>query len=68
MKDSTKQILNLTQLSFHQIRKNEITQVSGFWGRGTRILGTGHTEDPKFPVRACHQTPATMRGKDRDTF
>ncbi|NXL92487.1 TYK2 kinase, partial [Alectura lathami] len=26
VKDSTKQILNLTQLSFHQIRKNEITQ------------------------------------------
>lgn len=68
MKDSTKQILNLTQLSFHQIRKNEITQVSGFQGRGTRILGTEHTEDPKLPVRACHQTPTTMRGKDRDTF
>ncbi|KAH0628721.1 hypothetical protein JD844_010169 [Phrynosoma platyrhinos] len=28
VKDSTRQILNLTQLSFHQIRKNEITQVS----------------------------------------
>lgn len=27
VKDSAKQILNLTQLSFHQIRKNEITQV-----------------------------------------
>lgn len=27
VKDSAKQILNLTQLSFHQIRKTEITQV-----------------------------------------
>ena len=36
VKDSTKQILNLTQLSFHQIRKNEITQVvrSAFLGSG----------------------------------
>uniref|UniRef100_A0A8C9FY03 Tyrosine-protein kinase n=1 Tax=Pavo cristatus TaxID=9049 RepID=A0A8C9FY03_PAVCR len=29
VKDDTKQILNLTQLSFHQIRKDEITQVGG---------------------------------------
>ncbi|XP_075302053.1 non-receptor tyrosine-protein kinase TYK2 [Opisthocomus hoazin] len=34
-KDSTKQILNLTQLSFHQIRKNEITQRAHL-GQGTR--------------------------------
>ncbi|NWQ89306.1 TYK2 kinase, partial [Burhinus bistriatus] len=44
VKDSTKQILNLTQLSFHQIRKNEITQPPVFsvcpqrahLGQGTR--------------------------------
>ncbi|NXI73649.1 TYK2 kinase, partial [Anseranas semipalmata] len=39
VKDSTKQILNLTQLSFHQIRKNEITQVvrsASHLGQGTR--------------------------------
>ncbi|XP_009668573.1 non-receptor tyrosine-protein kinase TYK2 [Struthio camelus] len=35
VKDSTKQILNLTQLSFHQIRKNEITQRAHL-GQGTR--------------------------------
>uniref|UniRef100_A0A8C5SK75 Tyrosine-protein kinase n=1 Tax=Laticauda laticaudata TaxID=8630 RepID=A0A8C5SK75_LATLA len=35
VKDSTRQILNLTQLSFHQIRKNEITQVTHL-GQGTR--------------------------------
>uniref|UniRef100_A0A8C6YJ13 Tyrosine-protein kinase n=1 Tax=Naja naja TaxID=35670 RepID=A0A8C6YJ13_NAJNA len=35
LKDSTRQILNLTQLSFHQIRKNEITQVTHL-GQGTR--------------------------------
>ncbi|NWW94834.1 TYK2 kinase, partial [Rhynochetos jubatus] len=34
-KDSAKQILNLTQLSFHQIRKNEITQRAHL-GQGTR--------------------------------
>ncbi|NWT48962.1 TYK2 kinase, partial [Chroicocephalus maculipennis] len=34
VKDSAKQILNLTQLSFHQIRKNEITQVWPFPGSG----------------------------------
>ena len=28
VKESTRQILNMTQLSFHQIRKDEITQVS----------------------------------------
>lgn len=36
VKDSTKQILNLTQLSFHQIRKNEITQVVR-----SALLGSG---------------------------
>ncbi|NXG99047.1 TYK2 kinase, partial [Loxia leucoptera] len=42
-KDNGKQILNLTQLSFHQIRKNEITQLLHFpfyqrahLGQGTR--------------------------------
>lgn len=35
VKDSAKQILNLTQLSFHQIRKNEITQRAHL-GQGTR--------------------------------
>ncbi|KAG8129967.1 hypothetical protein E2320_016671 [Naja naja] len=35
LKDSTRQILNLTQLSFHQIRKNEITQRAHL-GQGTR--------------------------------
>ncbi|NXS56772.1 TYK2 kinase, partial [Brachypteracias leptosomus] len=35
VKDNTKQILNLTQLSFHQIRKNEITQRAHL-GQGTR--------------------------------
>ncbi|XP_050780769.1 non-receptor tyrosine-protein kinase TYK2 isoform X3 [Gopherus flavomarginatus] len=35
VKDSTRQILNLTQLSFHQIRKNEITQRAHL-GQGTR--------------------------------
>ncbi|XP_030331122.1 non-receptor tyrosine-protein kinase TYK2 isoform X2 [Strigops habroptila] len=35
VKDSTKQILNLTQLSFHQIRKTEITQRAHL-GQGTR--------------------------------
>ncbi|NXU96244.1 TYK2 kinase, partial [Cettia cetti] len=34
-KDNGKQILNLTQLSFHQIRKNEITQRAHL-GQGTR--------------------------------
>ncbi|XP_053226555.1 non-receptor tyrosine-protein kinase TYK2 isoform X1 [Podarcis raffonei] len=34
VKDSTRQILNLTQLSFHQIRKNEITQRAHL-GQGT---------------------------------
>ncbi|NXK01246.1 TYK2 kinase, partial [Corythaixoides concolor] len=34
-KDDAKQILNLTQLSFHQIRKNEITQRAHL-GQGTR--------------------------------
>ncbi|NXL54754.1 TYK2 kinase, partial [Podilymbus podiceps] len=37
VKDNAKQILNLTQLSFHQIRKNEITQVGrAHLGQGTR--------------------------------
>ncbi|KAM6233194.1 LOW QUALITY PROTEIN: non-receptor tyrosine-protein kinase TYK2 [Porphyrio hochstetteri] len=53
VKDSTKQILNLTQLSFHQIRKNEITQRAHL-GQGTRtniydgvlsICGAGAAED-----------------------
>ncbi|NXN33653.1 TYK2 kinase, partial [Nycticryphes semicollaris] len=54
-KDSAKQILNLTQLSFHQIRKNEITQVGrAHLGQGTRtniydgvltVCGTGGAED-----------------------
>ncbi|KAL7988298.1 hypothetical protein Chor_007217 [Crotalus horridus] len=35
VKDGTRQILNLTQLSFHQIRKNEITQRAHL-GQGTR--------------------------------
>ncbi|NWI89993.1 TYK2 kinase, partial [Pitta sordida] len=35
VKDNGKQILNLTQLSFHQIRKNEITQRAHL-GQGTR--------------------------------
>ncbi|NXY00239.1 TYK2 kinase, partial [Centropus bengalensis] len=35
VKDNSKQILNLTQLSFHQIRKNEITQRAHL-GHGTR--------------------------------
>ncbi|XP_015263084.1 PREDICTED: non-receptor tyrosine-protein kinase TYK2 [Gekko japonicus] len=35
VKDSSRQILNLTQLSFHQIRKNEITQRAHL-GQGTR--------------------------------
>ncbi|NWS78861.1 TYK2 kinase, partial [Crotophaga sulcirostris] len=35
VKDNAKQILNLTQLSFHQIRKNEITQRAHL-GQGTR--------------------------------
>ncbi|NWX19438.1 TYK2 kinase, partial [Aegotheles bennettii] len=34
-KDNARQILNLTQLSFHQIRKDEITQQSHL-GQGTR--------------------------------
>ncbi|NWT92236.1 TYK2 kinase, partial [Urocynchramus pylzowi] len=34
-KDNGKQVLNLTQLSFHQIRKNEITQRAHL-GQGTR--------------------------------
>ncbi|NXC45712.1 TYK2 kinase, partial [Penelope pileata] len=34
-KDGAKQVLNLTQLSFHQIRKNEITQRAHL-GQGTR--------------------------------
>ena len=37
VKDSTKQILNLTQLSFHQIRKNEITQVVRSAFSGSRV-------------------------------
>ncbi|NXP03946.1 TYK2 kinase, partial [Thinocorus orbignyianus] len=55
VKDSSKQILNLTQLSFHQIRKNEITQVCrAHLGQGTRtniydgvltVCGTGGAED-----------------------
>ncbi|NXV78414.1 TYK2 kinase, partial [Atlantisia rogersi] len=53
VKDSAKQILNLTQLSFHQIRKNEITQRAHL-GQGTRtniydgvlsICGAAGTED-----------------------
>ncbi|XP_077185895.1 non-receptor tyrosine-protein kinase TYK2 [Paroedura picta] len=35
VKDSSRQILNLTQLSFHQIRKDEITQRAHL-GQGTR--------------------------------
>ncbi|NWX08597.1 TYK2 kinase, partial [Caloenas nicobarica] len=35
VKDNAKQILNLSQLSFHQIRKNEITQRAHL-GQGTR--------------------------------
>ncbi|KAK2510431.1 hypothetical protein Q9233_017749, partial [Columba guinea] len=45
VKDDAKQILNLSQLSFHQIRKNEITQASGlpdgFWGGPRAHLGQG---------------------------
>ncbi|KFO14133.1 Non-receptor tyrosine-protein kinase TYK2, partial [Balearica regulorum gibbericeps] len=53
VKDSAKQILNLTQLSFHQIRKNEITQRAHL-GQGTRtniydgvlnVCGTAGTDD-----------------------
>ncbi|NXN46989.1 TYK2 kinase, partial [Rhinoptilus africanus] len=53
VKDSAKQILNLTQLSFHQIRKNEITQRAHL-GQGTRtniydgvltVCGAGGAED-----------------------
>ncbi|NXT47354.1 TYK2 kinase, partial [Pluvianellus socialis] len=53
VKDSAKQILNLTQLSFHQIRKNEITQRAHL-GQGTRtniydgvlnVAGAGGAED-----------------------
>ncbi|KAM9251597.1 non-receptor tyrosine-protein kinase TYK2 isoform 1-T2 [Cariama cristata] len=53
VKDSTKQILNLTQLSFHQIRKNEITQRAHL-GQGTRtniydgvlnVCGTAGADD-----------------------
>ena len=41
VKDNAKRILNLTQLSFHQIRKDEITQVRGLspesaWSGGAR--------------------------------
>lgn len=59
MKDSTKQILNLTQLSFHQIRKNEITQVSGFWGRDTRRIPnsrSGHATKPPPPCEGRTET------------
>ncbi|XP_074932191.1 non-receptor tyrosine-protein kinase TYK2 [Phalacrocorax aristotelis] len=53
VKDSAKQILNLTQLSFHQIRKNEITQRAHL-GQGTRtniydgvlnVCGTAGADD-----------------------
>ncbi|KFO79730.1 Non-receptor tyrosine-protein kinase TYK2, partial [Cuculus canorus] len=53
VKENTKQILNLTQLSFHQIRKNEITQRAHL-GHGTRtniydgvlsICGTSGADD-----------------------
>ncbi|XP_062454376.1 non-receptor tyrosine-protein kinase TYK2 [Rhea pennata] len=53
VKDSTKQILSLTQLSFHQIRKNEITQRAHL-GQGTRtniydgvlnVCGTAGADD-----------------------
>ncbi|NXS50635.1 TYK2 kinase, partial [Balaeniceps rex] len=53
VKDSVKQILNLTQLSFHQIRKNEITQRAHL-GQGTRtniydgvlkVCGTAGADD-----------------------
>ncbi|XP_009881445.1 PREDICTED: non-receptor tyrosine-protein kinase TYK2, partial [Charadrius vociferus] len=53
VKDSAKQILNLTQLSFHQIRKTEITQRAHL-GQGTRtniydgvlnVCGTGGADD-----------------------
>ncbi|XP_014818179.1 PREDICTED: non-receptor tyrosine-protein kinase TYK2-like, partial [Calidris pugnax] len=53
VKDSAKPILNLTQLSFHQIRKNEISQRAHL-GQGTRtniyegvltVCGSGGAED-----------------------
>ncbi|XP_040436983.1 non-receptor tyrosine-protein kinase TYK2 [Falco naumanni] len=56
VKDNTKQILNLTQLSFHQIRKNEITQRAHL-GQGTRtniydgvlsVCGAGDDEAEYF--------------------
>lgn len=45
VKDSTRQILNLTQLSFHQIRKNEITQV----GLPDKCSGGGSRETGRCP-------------------
>ncbi|XP_037230669.1 LOW QUALITY PROTEIN: non-receptor tyrosine-protein kinase TYK2-like, partial [Falco rusticolus] len=56
VKDNAKQILNLTQLSFHQIRKNEITQRAHL-GQGTRtniydgvlsVCGAGDDEAEYF--------------------
>ncbi|XP_020654344.2 non-receptor tyrosine-protein kinase TYK2 isoform X1 [Pogona vitticeps] len=53
VKDSTRQILNMTQLSFHQIRKDEITQKAHL-GQGTRtniydgvlrLCGTSNADD-----------------------
>lgn len=53
-KDNGKQILNLTQLSFHQIRKNEITQVplSGDFRCSDSWDLPGGVEEPALASRA----------------
>ncbi|XP_059688972.1 non-receptor tyrosine-protein kinase TYK2 isoform X3 [Gavia stellata] len=47
VKDSAKQILNLTQLSFHQIRKNEITQGTrtNIYDGVLNVCGTAGADD-----------------------
>lgn len=69
VKDSAKQILNLTQLSFHQIRKNEITQVgrparaaAGFWGRGVRRIPNSRSGHATKPLPPCEGRAETHFG------
>lgn len=73
VKDSAKQILNLTQLSFHQIRKNEITQVacsafpgSGVYGRlrVNTLAGGGCCPDSG----GCYRTPDAAGAERRETW
>uniref|UniRef100_A0A8U7P2X2 Tyrosine-protein kinase n=1 Tax=Corvus moneduloides TaxID=1196302 RepID=A0A8U7P2X2_CORMO len=70
-KDNGKQILNLTQLSFHQIRKNEITQRAHL-GQGTHtniydgVLSYFSTEQNNNNSRELHVVLKVLDPSHRD--